>query len=115
MRCGGLGWLVAVRLITALVRRARDLEVITQSAYERAMAQISKNGWRIREPAAVPVEDPTLLQRALALMADTAGLDDLGVAARLGLYPDQVAELLSDVESPSRPGLTLTVAEDSDG
>lgn len=79
------------------------------------MVQISKNGWRTREPAAVPVEDPTLLQRALALMADTVGLDDLAVAARLGLYPDQVAELLSDVASPSRPRLTLTVGEDSGG
>ena len=93
--------------IAALLRRARDLEVITQYAYERAMVQISKKGWRTREPAAVPVEDPTLLQRALALMADTAGLDDLAVAARLRLHPDQVAELLSDVAIPARPRLTV--------
>jgi Zn-dependent peptidase ImmA (M78 family)/transcriptional regulator with XRE-family HTH domain len=99
--------------IAALLRRARDLEVITQYAYERAMVQISKKGWRTREPAAVPVEDPTLLQRALALMADTAGLDDLAVAARLRLHTDQVAELLSDVVIPARPHLNVTVGDDT--
>lgn len=100
--------------MAALVRRARDLEVITQYAYERAMVQISKNGWRTREPAVVPVEDPTLLQRALALMADAAGLDDLAVAARLRLYPDQVVELLSDIATAPRPRLSLTVDRDAD-
>ena len=101
--------------IAALLRRARDLEVITQYAYERAMVQISKKGWRTREPAAIPVEDPTLLQRALALMAEVAGLDDLAVADRLRLHPDQVAELLSDVAVPPRPRLHVTVGEDVDG
>jgi Zn-dependent peptidase ImmA (M78 family)/transcriptional regulator with XRE-family HTH domain len=95
--------------ISALLRRARDLDVITQYAYERAMVQLSKKGWRIHEPAPVPVEDPTLLQRALALMADAEGLDDRAVAAHLRLHPDQVAELLSDVAVPRRPRLSVTV------
>jgi Zn-dependent peptidase ImmA (M78 family)/transcriptional regulator with XRE-family HTH domain len=98
--------------ISALVRRARDLEVITQYAYERAMVQLSKQGWRVREPAAVPIEDPTLLQRALALMADAVGLDDQAVAAHLRLHADQVAELLSDVAVPHRPHLSVTLGEE---
>jgi Zn-dependent peptidase ImmA (M78 family)/transcriptional regulator with XRE-family HTH domain len=99
--------------IAALVRRARDLDVITQYAYERAMVQISKRGWRIHEPAPVPVEDPTLLQRALVLMADAEGLDDRAVAAHLRLHPDQVAELLSDVTIPRRPRLSISIGEDA--
>ena len=78
------------------------------------MVQISKKGWRTREPAALPVEDPTVLQRALALMADTAGLDDLAVAARLRLHTDQVAELLSDVAIAARPRLSVTMADEAD-
>jgi Zn-dependent peptidase ImmA (M78 family)/transcriptional regulator with XRE-family HTH domain len=97
--------------ISALLRRARDLEVITHYAYDRAMVQLSKKGWRIHEPAPVPVEDPTLLQRALVLMADAAGLDDRVVATQLRLHPDQVAELLSDVTLPRRPLLSMPDGE----
>jgi hypothetical protein len=46
-------------------------------------------------------------------MADSAGLDDLAVAARLRLHTDQVAELLSDVVIQARPHLNVTVGDDT--
>lgn len=49
--------------IQALVRRARDLELITPDRYTSLMMQISHRGWRRREPVSVGVESTKLIQR----------------------------------------------------
>lgn len=48
--------------IQAIVRRARDLELITPDRYTSLMMQISHRGWRTKEPVSVGVESTKLIQ-----------------------------------------------------
>ncbi|WP_288857745.1 XRE family transcriptional regulator [uncultured Corynebacterium sp.] len=48
-------WGVSVQ---ALVRRAKDLDVIEAERYRSLMIQISSRGWRKNEPVFIPVEKP---------------------------------------------------------
>jgi Zn-dependent peptidase ImmA (M78 family) len=58
--------------IAALLYRARKLGVMSDPTYRRAMATMSKEGWRRKEPGQLPVpEAPTLLGRALELLEPT--------------------------------------------
>jgi Zn-dependent peptidase ImmA (M78 family)/transcriptional regulator with XRE-family HTH domain len=71
-------WLVSA---TALLRRAYDLAVISESSYRRISAQTSALGWRTGEPDPLPAERPivvpTLVRQAIA----AAGGDDAAAAA----------------------------------
>ncbi|GLK17321.1 hypothetical protein GCM10017602_18030 [Herbiconiux flava] len=51
--------------IAALARRARDLGVVTDSAYRTLNIEISAGGLRKNEPVNVPRERPTLIQDAI--------------------------------------------------
>jgi Zn-dependent peptidase ImmA (M78 family)/DNA-binding XRE family transcriptional regulator len=53
--------------IQALVRRAFDLEIISERQYYYLFEQIGRNGWRTSEPVEVPREQPRMLRR----MAET--------------------------------------------
>lgn len=57
-------WRVSVQ---ALVRRARDLETITDRQYRTWNEQLSKNGFRTIEPVTIPVEQPTLVRSLINL------------------------------------------------
>jgi Zn-dependent peptidase ImmA (M78 family)/transcriptional regulator with XRE-family HTH domain len=58
--------------IQALLYRARELGIYSDTTYRNAMARMSKQGWRRQEPGARPtVEQPSLLPRALALLEGT--------------------------------------------
>ncbi len=74
--------------LPALVRRSRDLGIISQYSYERAFVQISARGWRVpNEPAPLGAQEaPSLLPRALDLMHAKLGIssDELGLQLRLG-------------------------------
>lgn len=48
--------------IQAIIRRARDLEIITPDRYTSLMMQVSHRGWRIKEPVPVGVETTKLIQ-----------------------------------------------------
>jgi Zn-dependent peptidase ImmA (M78 family)/transcriptional regulator with XRE-family HTH domain len=65
--------------LQALLYRARELGIYSDTTYRNAMKRISKEGWRRQEPGAHPnIEEPSLLPKALQL------LEDAGVpAARL--------------------------------
>ncbi len=55
--------------ISALLYRARDLDVITPVSYQRAIAKMSALGWRVNEPAPLPtIEWPVLLPRAMRIL-----------------------------------------------
>ncbi len=49
--------------IQALVRRLRDLEIITASYYKQWCIDINRMGWRRDEPGRIPREEPTWLRR----------------------------------------------------
>ena len=60
-----LQWRVSIQM---LVRRARDLGIITQRRYRYLYEQIGARGWRKKEPGDVPIERPRLfLQMAESL------------------------------------------------
>lgn len=62
-----LRWGVSMQ---ALIRRARDIDVITDRQYHYLMQQLSARGWRTKEPANLQVaaEKPRLLRRMAELI-----------------------------------------------
>jgi Zn-dependent peptidase ImmA (M78 family)/transcriptional regulator with XRE-family HTH domain len=58
--------------MAALLYRARTLGVMKEVTYRNAMGAMSSRGWRRREPGPQrPLERPTMLTKALELLADT--------------------------------------------
>ncbi len=55
--------------LSALVRRAKDLKIISEDTYKRANVQIAKNGWRRDEPLEPEIEFPTILPQAFNLLS----------------------------------------------
>lgn len=56
--------------MAALLRRARDTDVISESAYKRGMVAMSRYQWRRNEPGELPhQEEPSLLRRAIDLVS----------------------------------------------
>lgn len=51
--------------IQALLRRMRDLEIISEPTYKSWQISISKQGWRKEEPEPIPPEKPNWLDRML--------------------------------------------------
>ena len=76
-----LRWKVS---LAALVRRARDLQVISQDTYRRAYFLINKYGWRLNEPDEPSLELPTILPGGLELLS-RAGWTLSSIADRLSI------------------------------
>jgi Zn-dependent peptidase ImmA (M78 family)/transcriptional regulator with XRE-family HTH domain len=71
--------------MAALLYRARTLKKMRESTYRNAMSTMSARGWRRHEPGpATPLERPTMLTRAVELIAD-AGTGRDQVADRAGV------------------------------
>jgi Zn-dependent peptidase ImmA (M78 family)/transcriptional regulator with XRE-family HTH domain len=67
--------------MAALIRRARDLAQISDYRYKELNIELSKAGWRSREPVEVPPEHPRLLVTVVARLHEK-GLDDKAIAER---------------------------------
>lgn len=67
--------------MAALIRRARDLGTISDYRYRELNIELSKAGWRTREPVEIPAERPRLLADAVALLR-SKGLTDVAIASR---------------------------------
>jgi len=68
--------------MAALLFRARNLGVLREPAYRNAVRAMAARGWNRREPGpVVPPEQPSLLPRAVALLAE-AGLPLPALAER---------------------------------
>ena len=79
--------------IQALIRRAYDLEIITERQYHYLFEQLGMNGWKKKEPIDIPVEKP----RALIEMAEVfygGNIDHKKVAANLNATSPFVSELM---------------------
>lgn len=63
------GWGVSIQ---ALIRRGRDLRLISADRYRSLMIQVSSRGWRKSEPVDVGVERPMLLWRMLSTKYGTS-------------------------------------------
>jgi Zn-dependent peptidase ImmA (M78 family) len=70
----------------ALVRYSKDLGLLSEASYKRAMVQYSKNGWQNGEPGELEdTEQPVLVSNALEVLRTRRGLDseDLARALRI--------------------------------
>jgi len=79
--------------LQALIRRAHTLDIITPSQYRSLSAQLGAQGWRTREPIAVPVERPRAL-RQLAELLYGRPIDYPSLARAIGLDPRFLQDLL---------------------
>jgi Zn-dependent peptidase ImmA (M78 family)/transcriptional regulator with XRE-family HTH domain len=70
--------------LAALVRRARDLQLISNDTYRRAHVQLNKRGWRYNEPDEPEMEHPTVLPQAVELL-DQLGWSLPSIAQHLSL------------------------------
>lgn len=90
-------WKVSVQ---AMMYRARQLNIISANQYQYMMRQVSKNGWRTKEPDDVPgVLNESIFQGAIDLLFDNKILTPKSLLSdfkRHGvtLYPEMIEELL---------------------
>ena len=71
--------------MAALLYRARTLKIMKEVTYRNAMGTMSAQGWRRHEPGVPrPLENPTMLTRAVELSCDSGtGRDQLAGRARV--------------------------------
>ena len=69
--------------MAALIRRAHDLGAISDYRYKELNIEMSKAGWRSREPVQIPAERPGLLAEAVTQLRGK-GLDNQTIAERAG-------------------------------
>lgn len=69
-------WKVAM---AALIKRAADLEKISDRHYRTMFTQLSKSGWRLKEPVEIPIENPTVLRNVLRVRMHEHGLSLLAL------------------------------------
>jgi Zn-dependent peptidase ImmA (M78 family)/DNA-binding XRE family transcriptional regulator len=86
--------------LAALVRRAKDLKMISDDTYRRAYYQLNVRGWRLNEPNEPNVELPQLIPQSLKLLATKGILLD-AVAQEVNLYDADLLSLLSDSDQKS--------------
>jgi Zn-dependent peptidase ImmA (M78 family)/transcriptional regulator with XRE-family HTH domain len=70
--------------LAALVRRARDLQVLSDDTYRRANVLIGKYGWKTSEPDEPNPEFPTILPQAMNLLTQS-GFSLSGIAESVNI------------------------------
>ena len=79
----------------AALYRAKDLKILSQDDYTRAMRRLSAAGWRTREPIEIgPPERPRLLLRAVATLPQ-AGMSLARIAEAFGMPEGRLARMLA--------------------
>lgn len=102
--------------LAALVRRARDVSVISDATYKRAMVQYSSSGWRRGEPGSLfQAEQPTVISRALSLLERRYGIDQIQLSNDLCIYPTDLRLLASvqEVKALSVPAPEVEASTNS--
>ena len=113
----GLDWRSYVELkyrwrvsIQALLRRALDVGVLTQTQFTSAMKHVSQRGWRKAEPGEIGrPEQPALVHRATALAETEFGVSLGFIADRIKLGIDDVRSVLGE----GAPQVRLRVLPDT--
>ena len=88
--------------VAALARRLHDTGLIREWHYKQLCVEISKRGYRSREPQEQPREVSQLLKKALELLRQK-GISRRDIAAKLSVPPSEIDALVF--------GLTLTSLE----
>lgn len=79
----------------ALLRRARDLAVITDSRYRSVSAQISALGWQTAEPEPLPADRAIVVPRLVRAAIDAAGSVEAAASAA-GTTPQNLSKLFGN-------------------
>jgi len=92
--------------IAALLYRAKVLRVISEPTYRRAVTYMSKRNWRNEEPGDLgPAEQPTLMRKALGLLASrNYTLYHLAEATSL---PVDIVALIAALQEDDRPAVEV--------
>jgi Zn-dependent peptidase ImmA (M78 family)/transcriptional regulator with XRE-family HTH domain len=92
--------------LAALLYRARQDQLVTETAYESATKYMSRAGWRKTEPGDLgPPEEPRLLRRAVDLLAAAGtSMTELAEEARL---PEKLVQLYLRPHVPTRVPVEL--------
>ena len=86
--------------ITAMIIRAYQLKAINNNQYQYLMRQVSKNGWRAKEPLdnIIQVSKPTVLKRAIEMLIGNEILSGAKILQQMSSYgltlPRKEVELL---------------------
>lgn len=100
-----LRWGVSMAM---LVRRMRDLHVITDDDYKRAMIDLSRRGWRRQEPVNLgSPEEPELLARAVETLSARHGYRIEDMARDLRVRPTHMAPFVRVWTQSRRPSLAM--------
>lgn len=90
-------WKVSIQ---AMIYRTHQLSIMSDNQYQYLMRQVSKNGWRIKEPGDVPYSlNENIFQGAIDLLIEQNVLTakeilDLFKKNGVTLYPEDMEELL---------------------
>ncbi len=100
-----LEWGVSMAM---LLRRMRDLAVISDAAYWRGMMDLSRRGWRRSEPIDIGApERPELLARALALLEEHRDFTLDLLANDLALGRDNISPFVETLSEDQRDPITV--------
>lgn len=71
--------------LAALIRRAYDLECISEATYRRAYVQLNQMGYRYNEPYEPPAESPTMIEQGLTFTLEDITMQDIADRLRVRL------------------------------
>jgi Zn-dependent peptidase ImmA (M78 family)/ribosome-binding protein aMBF1 (putative translation factor) len=100
-------WKVSMQ---AIIRRAYDLKVISESQYRNLNRELSAKGYKKREPVLIPSESPrlrTALVDRFTQKVDSAGLRSTRLGASATEKDKPVADLHTTSDDSSKPVLRL--------
>lgn len=84
--------------VSNLLYRAKTLGLLSPQAHRRAMISLSERGWRTNEPGDIgPPEQPSLLRRAIDMLAEDRGFGSGELAKALCVHPERIDEVLGPI------------------
>jgi Zn-dependent peptidase ImmA (M78 family)/DNA-binding XRE family transcriptional regulator len=101
-----LDWGVSMAM---LLRRMRDLDVISDASFRRGMMDLNRRNWRQSEPVKLgQPEQPELLARAVLLLDRERSYGMTDLAKEVALSPARLTGLVFALRSAPRADLTLS-------
>jgi Zn-dependent peptidase ImmA (M78 family) len=82
--------------IAAMIKRMRNLKLISKEREQRLFANLSRRGWKTREPFddQLEPEKPRLLQRAFELSLEGGLMNSDDLVNNLGIHLDDLEEVV---------------------
>lgn len=88
--------------VAAMLHRAYELTAISAVVYRRAYKKLSAMGWRKGEPSEPPIEEPSLIRRAIRSLERSDDIRPAQLAERLGWAPATLEVLTGTSIDPSQ-------------